>query len=425
MDEEIFCATLGSNGKLMNFPSSNSSVSFCEFYFQWINSVGFPLITAIPKDDQLLFIVTKSKWGSGKSPFMFLFPFRCIVVTTRKTIETKTVWLMADQKEYRINLKDVAYYYANPNATGLYRINYDDTNWKNLLANSDKLDLWTRVTMIQDSHYFYQTNQLNFRIAMSCLELLRGVTEHFVWEAVDHVLVDLELQFRSTELYGWFLSFVANLVIDYYEKHDPRAPVAVRLACLAQVKACTQDAWQMLQEFITYRHVLVSREAVLCSGMRVASVEYYLHLEHLVSKRDRDRNLLLIAMTCFHVQPLLERLLASTYLRNEYNLTTEFKVRLIIHMFMATPTGGDAVFKFFVVNHQRLLDDLRGNFMDTLLTTIGRSLTSRFHLRTMELALKSMGIKRPDLIARMRERRRLLETTQEELRDILLFGKEK
>lgn len=355
-----------------------------------------------------------------------MFPFRYVVVTTRKETQTNTVWMMTDEKEYQINLKDVAYYYANPNATGLYRVNYDTTNWNNLLANSDQLDLWTRLMMIQDSYYFYQEHLLNFKTAMSCLELLRGVTEHFVWEAVDHVLADLELQFRGTELYGWFLSFVANLVIDYYDKHDPRAPVAVRLACLAEVKGCTQDAWQMLQEFITYRHVLPSsREALLCSGMRVATVEYYLHLEELVSKRDRDRNLLLIAMTCFHDQPLLERLLASTYLRNEYNLTTEFKVRLIIHMILASPTGGEAVFKFVVVNHKRLLNDLRGNFMDTLLTTIGRSLNSRFHLRTMELLLKSMGIKRPDLIESMRQRRRLLEETKEELRSILLFfGKE-
>lgn len=423
MTTDTFCKLFENNLDEMSYP--NNTLLFCDFYDRWTTSVGYPILMGFVEPGKLRFIITNSNHSNSEEPYMF--PFRFVLVFEKGAPSTTTAWLLSNVVPLQVdtNIKPIKYYYTNPNATGLYRTNYDIENWRQLLKYAKELNYHTKITMIADSFYFYTSLNLHFHICLSSLLLLKDDTEHVAWESVDYVLTELDLLFRDSDLYDWFLSFLGQLVHKYYRRYTPKAPVAVRFACKAGVRLCLEETWRQLQEFVTYRHILVGREAVLCAGMRSASRHYYVFLECLVAKKERDRHLLLMAMTCFEDQPLLERLLAKIFLRNEFRLSVDLKYRLYVHMIMATREGGQAAWKFFLLHHRQLKREFEGQLMDHLLDTFAKCLVSRHHVRMMRAVLVALRVsrKRSDgLIKVMLYRNRLLKVTYDHLKDILGFN---
>lgn len=418
MTTNSFCHVFDNNRELMNFPKD--TINFCQVFDRWTTSVGYPITMVFTAPGRLQFVTINSLQATIE-PYMF--PFHVGVAYVEGPPETRTVWLLSNMEPFEVpDTRPMKYYYSNPNASSLYRVNYDRDNWDKLFKYGQELSYGTKIAMIVDSFYFYSENNLHFEVAVSSLLLLKDDTEHVAWESVDYVLAEIDLLFRDSSLYDWFLSFLGQLVHEYYMRHRPRASVAVRFACKAGVRLCLEETWAQLQEFVTYRHLLPAREAVLCSGMRSANAQYYVFLEHLVASKDRDRNVLLMAMTCYEDRPLLERLLAKIFLRDEYSLTKQVKYRLYVHMIMATMQGGDAAWRFLVVHHKMLQRDYEGPAMDHLLETMAKCLVSRYHLRIMRKVLKSLGMQRPDILSMMKRRNRLLKVTYGYLKDILGFN---
>lgn len=416
MTTETFCALFDNSLEDMNFP--NNSIPFRDAYFRWTTSVGYPIIMAFVEPGKYRFVITNSR-RSTIDPYMF--PFTYVFVFERDPTVNVTVWLLSnmDPHEYSSDNKAIKYYYTNPNAVALHRMNYDVTNWQQLLHYRNELSYTTRINMIIDSFYFYSQLNLQFSVALSSLQLLMNDTSHMAWESVDYVLAELDYLFRDSELYDWFLSFLGQLVYNYYMRYSPRAPVAVRFACKAGVRLCLEETSSLLQNFVTYRSFTPARDAVLCSGMRSATKQYYVFVEYLVVTKDRDRNVLLFAMTCFEDQALLERLLAKLFLRDEFQISTQQKYRLLLHMLIATKEGGRAVWKFFVAQHMLLKRQYGGPLLDNLLDALAKCLVSRRNVRIMRDILKRLKLDRKDIIETMKLRNRLLRVTHDSLKEIL------
>lgn len=406
------------NRHKIGFPSD--SVNFCYYFDRWTTTVGYPIIMVRQGSGKLQLIMSNSKYSS-KEPF--IFPLQLAVVYETGAPDLDTYWLFTQTPDHKLRLhsRPVKYYYMNPNATSLYRVLYNVQNWYNLFKYSEELRYGTRISIIADSFYFYSERNLHFDICMRALLLLKDDSEHVAWESVDYVLVEMDLLYRHSELYEWFLSFLGQLAYKYYDRHGLSAPVAVRFACKARLPVCLGETWIQLQEFVTYRNIIPSRDAVLCSGMKSASVHYYVFLEYLVANKDRDRNVLLMAMTCFEDRPLLERLIAKIFLRNEFNLSKPFKYRLLMHMIVATVQGGEAVWHFLLVHHKKLQRDYDGALMQHLLETMAKYLASRHHIRIMRKVIKSLHMNETEILDTMKARNNLLKVTYVQLRRILGF----
>lgn len=406
----------------MNYP--NKTVHFCSVYDRWTTSVGYPILMTFVEPNKRRIYITNSVQSHFHEPYAF--PFRyALALEGDKVAIVRIVWLMSNVEPFTIDTsgkKAVKYFFCNPDARGLYRMNYDVDNWRKLIKHSAELTTGTKITMIVDAFYFYKELNLHFDICLQTLLLLKGETTHVAWEAVDYVLNELELLFRDTSLYNWFLSFMGKLVDRYYHHYRLTAPVAVRFGCKANSRSCLEGSWQKLREYVIYRNVMPSREAVLCAGMRSASPEYFVYLEHLVEQKDRHRNVLLMAMTCFEDEPLLRRLLYKIILRNEFRLSVNFSYQLYMHMIVATPQGWHAAWQFFVKHHRKLQKMYRAPFLQHLVDTLAKCMVSKRHWRTMRQVLRSMRVgetRTKEILAAMRYRNRLLAVTFDQLKDIL------
>lgn len=416
---DSFCEHLHKHREKIGFPKH--SVNFCYYYDRWTTTVGYPIIMVRHGAGKLQLKMSNSKYSS-KEPF--IFPFQLAVEYETGKTDVNTYWLFTQMPDHKLTLQNrkVKYYYTNPTASNLYRVLYNVQNWYNLFKHSKELRYGTKITMIVDSFYFYSERNLHFDICMRAMMLLKEDSEHITWESVDYVLVEMELLYRHSELYDWFLSFLGQLAYKYYDRHGLRASVAVRFACKARLPVCLGETWVQLQEFVTYRNIIPSRDAVLCSGMKSASVHYYVFLEYLVANKDRDRNVLLMAMTCFEDRPLLERLIAKIFLRNEFKLSKAFKYRLLMHMIVATAQGGEAVWHFLIVHHKKLQRDYEGPLLQHLLETMAKYLVTRHHIRIMRKVIKSLQVNGTEILGTMMTRNSLLKVTYSQLRKILGFN---
>lgn len=94
--------------------------------------------------------------------------------------------------------------------SGLFRVNYDDENWK-LLESSltdesffNTIDPLNRVQVIADVLGLAWIGKLEYPIAFNIIQYLKHEPEYLPWHAALLSLKDVREMLRRTPIYGYF-----------------------------------------------------------------------------------------------------------------------------------------------------------------------------------------------------------------------------
>ena len=125
-------------------------------------------------------------------------------------LETKTNSMEAGSRPYIINVQ----------ATGYYRVNYDETNWKNLTSllkesNHHSIHPLNRAQLVDDIMNLARSQMVDYNLAMDLLLYLKLENNYIPWEAA---LSSLSyLRSRLTFNSALFKSFILELLEERYQ----------------------------------------------------------------------------------------------------------------------------------------------------------------------------------------------------------------
>lgn len=120
-------------------------------------------------------------------------------ITSSSTTPSGVKWLGSDTIDEIISipsLTDGDWLLANVDQFGFYRVNYDDGNWRAIIAalgnDSQVFNRTTRAQLIDDSMSFARDGSLSYSIVFDLLKCLHNETSFVAWNAAISNLLQLD-----------------------------------------------------------------------------------------------------------------------------------------------------------------------------------------------------------------------------------------
>lgn len=161
----------------------------------------------------------------------------------------------------------------NIKIAGLYRVNYDEKNWKLLsdYLQSDKfkhIPVVNRIQLLEDSSALAWTADLSYDVFFGILDYLHKEDGYLPWKAALSSLSDLQKQLKRTSDYGLFKKYMRQVIEPAYKKFgrisepltDEKTPKGLQKiklqalvassACTFKVEECVEDSKKMFAEYM-------------------------------------------------------------------------------------------------------------------------------------------------------------------------------
>lgn len=232
----------------------------------WTNQIGFPVITINTSSGeahqkQFLFNDT------AESNSLWHIPVRVISASGKTALE----W-MYNQKVTKESFKSKKgeWVLANVNCTGLYRVNYDLTNWDRLLneleTNPQSFPLLNRGQLIDDAFNLARAKQVSVALALNTTRFLRNETDYLPWDTAINSLYYFVHMFDRSEVYGPMQVYLRNQVTGLYnffknDTNNSTVPddtssqqnqvLAIRVACSNGLPECLDMAKSFFHFWMT------------------------------------------------------------------------------------------------------------------------------------------------------------------------------
>lgn len=187
-----------------------------------------------------------------------------------------TFWMQPKIHDHFLELNETLnendWILINNQASGHYRVLYDEKNWKLLIDQMKNRNLSTihvinRAQLIDDAMHFAQSQMLAFDVALNLISYLKNESEYLPWATIERHIDFLDQMLRSSYHYYVFKEFVRNLLTDLYSKlrltdkcliddiKRMQRIIVARLACKYEVDDCIFDVEKISKK-------IVSRETI-------------------------------------------------------------------------------------------------------------------------------------------------------------------
>lgn len=146
------------------------------------------------------------------APQCWWIPISYTTETEKNFNETKPKkWLSCtnEKETFEIPEKDDRWMLFNIQGSGLYRVNYDEENWKMLLntLNSDKFDeisMFSRILLMEDSASLAWTGDLKYDVFFTILNYLKREEKYLPWKTALKNVGVINGLLKRTSNYGLF-----------------------------------------------------------------------------------------------------------------------------------------------------------------------------------------------------------------------------
>ncbi|CAK1546278.1 unnamed protein product [Leptosia nina] len=221
----------------------------------------------------------------------------------------------------------------NIGQSGLYRVNYDQENWKllasQLRSNKDVIHKMSRSQIVNDVLFFVRAGQITIPTAFDVLDFLATETDYYVWNGA---LTQLEWIRRRLQhlpsAHNEFTNYLLNLVdkpvklIGYVEgRNDSASTIQQRMqilnyACSLGHEGCISDSlakWRQFKNNNTPVPVF-ARRYVYCAGLRSGDASDYdfLFEKYNSSENTADMVVMLRTLPCTKDQASIRDYLYQT-----------------------------------------------------------------------------------------------------------------
>lgn len=245
--------------------------------------------------------------------------------TTEKIISTSSIPQFDGSQWFIFNIQQIGY----------YRVNYDKSNWKNIIKilNSEdytKIHVLNRAQIIDDALTFAFDGVISYDIAFGILGYLIRETDYIPWYAAMNKLDKLDHILKATDYHGDFHRFIRTLVRRLYIQFDfnnvntftNSEKLAIELAidwtCRTGDKNCLDNAYTQLKT----RNMLKPLEITyICNGMKGQNVidEYEYQFNRMNSSVFQTERLRIInGLLCTTDRDILNRFIHTAVVGNTF-----------------------------------------------------------------------------------------------------------
>ncbi|XP_075230709.1 aminopeptidase N-like [Lycorma delicatula] len=309
----------------------------------WTLQTGYPVVTVTrdygkgsAKIEQSRYLAVKLSAREEEKSCWWI----PISYTTQKEVdftETKPKLWLSCKENGEIN--DIGekedWIILNINAAGLFRVNYDDTNWNNLAAtlnseNYTTIGTLNRVQLLADSLEFAWSGDLDYQLAFQILKYLKLEKEYLPWKSGLNNLNNIEKLLRRTSVYGMFKKYVRSLLSPMYKKFHkitdtPHNYEEVKFkslitswACRMEVDDCVEQALTLFKQWKNEKNPDTTnpipadmRGLVYCLGIKHGGEKDWDYLWERYNKSNvgTEQSLILSALGCSRDVWILNRYL--------------------------------------------------------------------------------------------------------------------
>lgn len=183
----------------------------------WTRRPGFPLLTVHRDYENGVISITQNRYFDDEkfvdplADKIWWIPFNYITNASLAIVNNTNPdhWLNAKTKNITHDGSKDNWILFNKQATGYYRIIYDEQNYK-LLTESLKeikapqIDIRQRSQLIDDAHNFARYGRIKFEILLNLMDFLKNETSYLPWFAGNKVLSFLDNRLADTKEYELF-----------------------------------------------------------------------------------------------------------------------------------------------------------------------------------------------------------------------------
>lgn len=377
-------------------------VDLDEYFEDWFEKVGFPLVTVVLSTDGKSIKVTQERFllnrhdGSVKD-YYYTVPFTYTTnLNTSFTNTTPSIYLSnkPGQKEVIDLQGKTDWVVANLRQTGYYRVNYDRSTW---LALRDALleAAWSnineinRAQIVDDLFALGRTGYLTYDFVFDILEYLKTETVYLPWKPAFIGLKNLETRLGSEyrEYFQKFIISVTNTVsmklgftenegdsiLDIYNREK-----ITSWTCKYGRDECLSNIQKQMQSYLRkYEKPSVNlRAAVYCAAMREPNEQDFdsFFIKYETEPFDPERELMIESIGCVKSKSLVEKLFQKI-LSERISIKAHKKAALTA-LYSENQETVDLMFDLVTKDYKNLIIALSESEAASVLTGIAEKFTT-------------------------------------------------
>ncbi|KAJ1180024.1 hypothetical protein NDU88_005252 [Pleurodeles waltl] len=192
--------------------------SIKEIMDTWVLQMGYPVVTVNTTTGQITqehFLLDPQSNVTRQSEFNYTWT---IPITSMKNgVKQADTWLQKTTATVEAFKVDTAsWILLNTNATGYFRVNYDQENMRKLLhqleTNPNAISPADRAQIINDAFNLARAQRKNITSALDTTRFLSNETEYMPWQAALMNLKYFELMLDRSSVYGSMMKYLKKQV---------------------------------------------------------------------------------------------------------------------------------------------------------------------------------------------------------------------
>lgn len=316
----------------------------------WTNIPGFPVVTVVKRTGQTVTLrqqrfISSYRMVVGETD-QYHIPLNYATQKNPDFSNTSpTLWLTDKEAEFELTeggVEDNHWIIFNKQATGYYRVNYDNNNWA-MIANALKVNHSpvapsNRAQLIDDALNLARFGQLDYRVALDLVGYVKREEDFVPLTSAFTNLKELERVARGSNLNleGYFLSLIDELYGKFNLANVPEEESdvdrlarieIVNFACKYGQPDCVFSGYWALAENLTEEIAADFRPAIYCGAMQyqyaisenmvAAAMINYRHNLKSSTEGDRRRfdkevNDIINSFSCLRNEIVMEQVLSWT-----------------------------------------------------------------------------------------------------------------
>ncbi|KAK4881228.1 hypothetical protein RN001_004547 [Aquatica leii] len=273
-----------------------NDVSIKEFMDTWITQDGYPILSVERNYENGTAVINQKGFVNFHNTNNHLWHIP-ITYTQDGTDTVNSMWMKNTPSMLVENFtipNSNKWVVFNVEGTGLYRVNYDNNNWKllqnQLKIDSSKISATNRGQLLNDAIELSNIGMLNYSTAFELAKYLKHNESNLIpWHSFFNSLKPTTYIMQRTEYFGIFEDYILNLIKPTFEKLGHTQSLnesqnnkllrsfIIKKACDYNYEPCLSWSRKHFHNWMNSpdpdKHIPISfglRDAVLCSAIKTS-----------------------------------------------------------------------------------------------------------------------------------------------------------
>uniref|UniRef100_A0A8C3JWQ8 Aminopeptidase n=1 Tax=Calidris pygmaea TaxID=425635 RepID=A0A8C3JWQ8_9CHAR len=379
----------------------------------WILQMGFPVVTVNTLTGSITqkhFLLDPNSVVDRPSTFNYTWIVPITWMTNMTTAAAGDRYWLTKKSDTNDTFKVGGnnWLLLNLNVSGYFRVNYNQENWDNLLAqlssNHRSIPVINRAQIIDDAFNLARAKYVNVTLALATTKFLSQETEYMPWEAALNNLQYFQLMFDRSEVFGVMTKYIkkqvtplfnhykdvtdnwVNITQDLMDQYNEIN--AISTACSYGITECQDLAIKYFNEWNTTNTNPIPpnlRSAIYCSIVATGGEEAWDFIwkkfkeATVVSEADKLRTALSCSPQPWILNRYLQYTLDPTKIRKQDATAT-------INSIASNVVGQPLAWDFIRSNWKKLFSQYGGGSFSfsRLILAVTQRFSSEFELQQLE-----------------------------------------